>query len=165
MIFWVSNFLTTVNLILAAFTYFKNHDIAHLALAAIYSIVIGPVFAVCRWRFKQGIRYVPMILFVTIATYISVGSLGVSKKMMQGLDDGNEQFSTLFYCYIICTYILGQSDFKLALFLFPLFMIASVIVNLSRQKKYEIKISLLPSEYRRLIDPIIASQQIKVAVY
>ena len=81
--------LAAINLIMGVFTYFKSDDIAHLALAAIYSIVIGLIFTVFRWRFRRGMRYVPAILFTSFATYICLGALGVGKNMMRGLEDGN----------------------------------------------------------------------------
>lgn len=80
--------LAAYRLIFGVFTYYKEDDIAHLALAAIYLIVIGLFFTAFRLQFRRGMRYVPAILFTSFATYISLGALGVSKNMMKGLEDG-----------------------------------------------------------------------------
>ena len=86
MCFWLSNVLTTLNFLIAVYTFFKNDDVAHLAIASIFSFVLGPVFAVFRWRFRQGIRFVPAILFIGQAVYITLGAAGVSRRMIMGLE-------------------------------------------------------------------------------
>ena len=90
MIFSVGIILATLNFLVAVYTYFTKNDFAHLALASIYVIVAGPIFALFRWRFRRAIRYIPVLLMFGVASYISIGALGINKKMFLGLQDGSE---------------------------------------------------------------------------
>ena len=160
MIFWVVSLLCTINLIFSIYTFITKQDIAHLACSSIYWVVLCPLFAFFRWRrMTRCIRFVPALFFFGVALYISLGCLGINKKMMNGFLDGEDQFLTLYGCYIIAVYIYARTDFKLSLFvLFPMYLVADIILCLSRYKRYQIKISMIPEEYHRFVDPIVASQ-------
>jgi hypothetical protein len=135
--------------------------VAHLGIGAIYIIVVGPIFGLLKWRFKRGVRYIPAILFAGVAIYISLGSLMIN-KMTEGLNNGQDEFMSLFTAYICCTVILGQSDFKLTLIsIFPMFVAADVALNIARSRRYQKVISELPDEYHGLIAPIHTFQQVK----
>lgn len=99
--------LCSLNFILAVYSYVKNADIAHLATASIYSVTLGPIFGLLRWRFRRLVRYIPAILFTAMAIFISLSAVGINKTMIRGLEDGNEQFLILYGCYVISIYIFG----------------------------------------------------------
>lgn len=164
MVFWLANFLATLNLLTAILSFFSKNDIAHLGLGAIYSIVIGPIFGLFRWRFRRGVRYVPAILFVSVCIYIILGVLGVSKKMMQGMTDGNQQFIALYLGYVIALFILGQSDFKLSFYMFGVFLVTDIILNISRKKIFDHTMEIAPQECHQFIDKLDITQEIKVGI-
>ena len=101
------NALAIFNFIIGVYTYITVKDIAHLIIASIYCITIGPIFAIFKWRFKKCVRFLPAILFVAIAVYISALAMGVNKNIVRGLDSGNDQFMSLYGSYIISIFALG----------------------------------------------------------
>ncbi len=64
--------------------------------------------------------------------------------------------------YIVCTFILSQSDFKIVLFgIFPVFQAAQVILNIQGQKNHQNLIKKLPQEYWQQLPPFDTFQKIK----
>jgi len=137
--------------------------VAHLGVGAIYLFVIGPVFAIFRWRFKKAVRFIPAILFAGVAIYISVGAIGPNARVTEGFGGGGGEFMSLFATYIVCTVVLGLSDFKLTLFgIFPMYIIADIIINIGRVRRFKETLDILPPEYHSLFDSNSVFQQFKV---
>ena len=73
-IFWLTNLLAAINFIasLSSYALQGKQGIGIVITSVIYLIGIGPVFAIFRWRFKRAIRFVPVIIFLAIAVYLSL---------------------------------------------------------------------------------------------
>ena len=99
-------------------------------------ITLGPVFALFRWRFRRAVRFLPVLLFAFFSTYLCLGALwSGGKRMLSGIEQINEQINMLDFAYIVCTFIFSQSDLKIAAFwVFPLYLVAMVILNLKGHK-------------------------------
>jgi hypothetical protein len=64
-----------------------KHDIGRIILSLIYITFLGPVFAIFRWRFRRAVRFVPVLIFLAFAVYLSIGAtLPGAKKMISGVE-------------------------------------------------------------------------------
>jgi ABC-type multidrug transport system fused ATPase/permease subunit len=89
-----------------------------------------------------------------MSTYLSLGALGVGQNLLSGMRNPNDQLEALYMSYIICTFILCQSDFKIVFFtIFPMFVVADVILNLKGKSRQQEVIDALPEKYHSLIEP------------
>lgn len=92
-------------------------------LTLIYIAVLGPIFALFRWRFRRAIRFIPVLIFFMFAVYLTLGATYKgAKKMISGVEQDQDLMDSLNIAYIICTFILSQSDFRIVFFgIFPVY--------------------------------------------
>ena len=110
-IFWLANLFAAINFITSLISYALlqgKQDLGIVITSVIYLIGIGPVFAIFRWRFKRAIRFVPVIIFLAIAVYLSLctGWFG-AKKLVSAFEQDGELIEALNMAYIVCTFILS----------------------------------------------------------
>lgn len=85
-----------------------------------YVLIVGPVFALFRWRFKRAIRLIPALIFLAFALYISLGACFYRDILLQGVELAENQIDSLNNAYIVSGFILSQSDFWIVFFfIFP----------------------------------------------
>jgi hypothetical protein len=154
-LFWVTNILSFANLIAALMSYFKSDkkEIGRLSFSLIYMIALGPVFAIFKLRFRRAVRYLPVLIFLTFSVYLCLGVCWAGgKKLLSGVEQVSDQIDVLYFSYIVCTFILSQSDFKIAAFwVFPVYLVANVILNLQGQKSNQLILNSMPPEYYSLL--------------
>jgi hypothetical protein len=89
-LFWILNILVLINLFAALLSFFKSgkKDFGWLSFALIYWIYLGPLFKLFSCRFRRGIRYVPVFLFLTLSSYVCLGNLWLGGKiLLSGIED------------------------------------------------------------------------------
>jgi hypothetical protein len=94
-------------------------------------VILGPVFALFRWRFKRAIRFIPALIFLAFALYISLGACFYRDILLQGVEQSENQIDSLISAYIVSSFILSQSDFWIVFFfIFPVYEAAQVVINI-----------------------------------
>jgi hypothetical protein len=135
-------------------------NIAHLACSSIYWVVLCPLFAFFRWRDCDDACASCQQYCFGVALYISLGCLGVNKKMMNGFLMGERLVSYFVRLLHYCGLYLRKNWFQTVSICFvpDLLGCRHNLVPVTLQNDTNYKISMLPSEYHRFVDPIVASQ-------
>jgi hypothetical protein len=139
-LFWIGVILSLINFSANLLSFFQSGKTIYgrIYLSLIFLVVLGPVFALLKWRFKRGVRYLPIIFFLVYAGYFCMGVLwSQGHVLLTGVEEVSDQIEALHFAYIMCTFILCQSDFKIALFgVFPLYLVSAFILNLQGKRSY-----------------------------
>ena len=160
-VFWFAVVTATGNLALEILQFFQTRKVLTLSIGLVYWIGFAALFALFRWRFQKAIRFIPCLVFVTIAVLISATALKTRKDLSSDYDD-SILFLLMFTCFFFCTLIYGQSDFKIAAFvMFPIYVAADVVITLAKKTHRDLLIDSLPPEFQNRLAPVQFSIELK----
>ena len=83
-LFWIMNILAIANFLLSLSGFIRSgsKSMGRVLLPLIYITVLGPIFALFRWRFKRAIRFIPVLIFMPFAILLCVGVLSDRGKII-----------------------------------------------------------------------------------
>ncbi len=97
--------LAVLNLAWAIFNYFAAGDFYILNSAIIYFVGFVPLFALLRWKYKRGLRFLPPLMFLVLAIYYVAVPYSSSAALKHGLTE-EMGLMNLFIAFLVLGVVL-----------------------------------------------------------